>query len=341
MAISAKELAAILGVSPATISMVFNDKPGISDATRETVRRAAAEYGYTYKKAKKNGETASVIQFVTYKKHEQIIANTPFFSELTEGITQECARQNCVLHISYILGSGDVENQIDALRRVDCIGILLLATEMAEEDFAWFADFPVPVVVLDSYYDGLGCDCVLINNMQGAYQATEHLISCGHTDLGYLHSSVPCANFGERADGFYRALRSHGISVKSAPVHLLSPTSQGGYQDMMQILSGRPSLAKAYFADNDIIAAAAMKAFQEYGYRIPKDISLIGFDDMPLCDVMNPALSTMNVAKQDLGAAAVRQLIFRTREPGRMNLKLSMATTLVCRDSVLDQTREA
>ncbi len=339
MSISAKELANILGVSPATISMVFNNKPGISTATKEMVYQAAAEYGYSYKKTKKSETPACVIQFATYKKHELIITNTPFFSELTEGITQECFLQNCMLNVSYIHESDNIQEQMQALRKTDCIGLLLLATEMSPEDFAWFKDFPVPVVVLDCYYDGIGFDCVLINNVQGAFEATDYLAKCGHTNIGYLHSSVTCGNFLERADGFYKALRANNLSSSASPVHLLSPTSQGGYQDMMRILEEKPPLAEAYFADNDIIAASAMKAFIEHGYRIPEDISIIGFDDMPLCDMMTPSLSTMNVAKKDLGAAAVKQLLNRTRETYRTQLKMSMATTLVKRESVAQKIK--
>ncbi len=333
MAISAKELAAIVGVSPATISMVYNNKPGISAATKELVLKAAEEYGYVNKKAEK-AKAASVIQFVTYKKHEQIVADTPFFSALTEGISQECAQQNCVLHMSYVHENDAIAEQIEALKKVDCIGILLLATEMSPENFALFSDISVPMVVLDCYYDDLDYDCVLINNTQGAYAATRHLIAAGHRSIGYLHSSVDCGNFSERGDGFYKALRSAGLSVSDAPLHLLSPTSQGGYQDMVAALAQKPRLATAYFADNDIIAAAAMKALLEAGYRIPEDVSIIGFDDMPLCDMMTPALSSMHVQKKELGAVAIRQLLRRIKNPVQASSKVSFGTTLVQRDSV-------
>ncbi|MCD8231151.1 MAG: LacI family DNA-binding transcriptional regulator [Clostridiales bacterium] len=338
MSISAKELAAILGVSPATISMVFNNKPGISEATREMVYNAAAQYGYVNKKAEKNTADAPVIQFVTYKKHEQIIANTPFFSELTEGITQESSLQHCALHMSYIHEPGNIGEQIEALKSINCIGILLLATEMAPSDFNWFRDFPVPIVVLDCYYDSIDFDCVLINNTQGAYQATNYLIRCGHTRIGHLHSNVICGNFNERATGFRDALFAHDLPVADAITHKLSPTSQRGFQDMMQILEEEPELAEAYFADNDIIAAAAMKAFQAHGYRIPEDISIIGFDDMPLCDMMNPALSTMNVPKKELGAMGVRKLLSRAEKSYGFHTKTSLSTSLVVRESVLDKT---
>ena len=101
MEISAKELAQLINVSPATVSMVFNNKPGISEATRDLVLTTAAKYGYTPKSAPPASASSRVIQLINYKKHGKIAADTPFFSQLTEGITQECRRQNCVLHISY------------------------------------------------------------------------------------------------------------------------------------------------------------------------------------------------------------------------------------------------
>ena len=100
MNISAKELAKLINVSPATVSMVFNNKPGISDATRELVLKTAAEYGYAPKKNEASGASSRIIQLVNYKKHGKVAADTPFFSQLTEGISTECTRQGCALHIS-------------------------------------------------------------------------------------------------------------------------------------------------------------------------------------------------------------------------------------------------
>ena len=125
MNISAKELAKLINVSPATVSMVFNNKPGISDATRELVLKTAAEYGYAPKKNEASGASSRIIQLVNYKKHGKVAADTPFFSQLTEGISTECTRQGCALHISYFYETMDIDSQLDALRAVDCEGILL------------------------------------------------------------------------------------------------------------------------------------------------------------------------------------------------------------------------
>ena len=111
MNISAKELAKLINVSPATVSMVFNNKPGISDATRELVLKTAAEYGYAPKKNEASGASSRIIQLVNYKKHGKVAADTPFFSQLTEGISTECTRQGCALHISYFYETMDIDSQ--------------------------------------------------------------------------------------------------------------------------------------------------------------------------------------------------------------------------------------
>lgn len=196
------------------------------------------------------------------------------------------------------------------------------------------------MVVLDCYYDDLDYDCVVINNSQGAYCAADYLVRMGHRRIGYLHSSVSISNFAERAAGYQKALEAYGISVEERYVLRLSPMSAQGYQDMVRILEQKPELADAYFADNDIIAAAAMKAFREYGYRVPEDISIVGFDDMPLCDIMNPPLSTMRVDKRQLGRTAVKCLLTRMNGEKHGKMKIALQTALVCRESVLDVKEE-
>ncbi len=334
MGISAKELAQKLNVSPATISMVFNNRPGISEATRKNVLEAARKYDYVSPKT--TALEKKTVQLVIYQKHAQVVSDTPFFSQVIEGITQRCNEKNCIVNMQYFIESQDKKAQIKNLQSVNGNGIILLATEMDREDFSVFEELKIPIIVLDCYYRDLDYDCIVINNNQGAYCATDYLAKMGHRKIGYLHSSVSISNFEERADGYYQALRAHDISTSHSYVHLISPTSVQGYRDMLRILSDKPELADAYFADNDIIAAAAMKAFQEYGYKVPEDISIVGFDDMPLCDMMNPPLSTMRVNKKQLGIMAVDSLIKRIRKKGFENMKIALKTSLVERESVAE-----
>ena len=127
MEISAKELAQLINVSPATVSMVFNNKPGISEATRDLVLTTAAKYGYTPKSAPPASASSRVIQLINYKKHGKIAADTPFFSQLTEGITQEFRPAHITegggLHRHSASGYGNAKGgfqKIQGFSRTDC-----------------------------------------------------------------------------------------------------------------------------------------------------------------------------------------------------------------------------
>lgn len=337
MAISAKELAEKLNISAATVSMVLNNKPGISERTRNLVLNAAKEYGYDFSKKPEHDVNKGNIQFVIYKKHGAIVTDTPFFSKVTEGIDLGCKEAGYGLKISYFYENEDIKEQLKSLAGCGCPGILLLGTEMEEADFKPFSSLPIPLVVLDTYFENTSQDTVLINNVQGAYLAASYLIQQGHEKIGYLRSSTPIGNFMERADGYYKALRCHGISTSHPYVCQLPPSMEGAYTAMAQYLEGNPSLADAYFADNDLIAAGAIRAFKEKGISLPEDISIIGFDNMPICEFLEPALTTMNVPKQKLGMLAVERLISRINHPQQDYVKIEVGTRLVCRSSVKDK----
>ncbi len=333
MAISAKELAQKLGLSPATVSMVLNGKPGISDKTRQLVLEAAASYGCPLSR-KPDHMQNGIIQYVIYKKHGTIVTDTPFFARVMEGIDTTCKRFGYGLQISYFYEKEDAAAQIRALMEQDCQGLLLLGTEISPGFFAPFEGLPIPVVVLDTYFEEINCDTVLINNMQGAYLAANYLIDCGLSQVGYLRSALPIGNFAERADGYYKALRHRGLSTDHPFVHRLTPSMEGAYSDMKRILEEKAPIAPAYFADNDLIAAGAMRALSEAGYKIPDDVSVIGFDDMPICEFLNPRLTTMAVPKKRLGELAAERLIHKIERRTNATIKLEVSTELVERDSV-------
>ena len=334
MSISAKELAQKLNISAATVSMVLNRKPGISEKTRNMVIEAAKEYGYDFTKKWDTGDEKGSILYVIYKKHGTVVGDTPFFSQVTEGIEHACKMEGYELSITYFYENQDIGSQIQTLAEKNCQGILLLGTEMDVDYFPPFTKLKVPMVVLDTYFEELNCDSVLINNVQGAYRAANYLLEKGMTEIGYLRSSCPIGNFAERADGYYKALRHRGIPTSHPYVHLLTPSMEGAYADMTEILRKNPPVAQAYFADNDLIAAGAMRALKECGYRIPEDVSIIGFDDMPICDFLEPPLTTMEVPKKRLGELAVRQLVQKITNEPKVTTKTEVSVKLKERKSV-------
>lgn len=338
MGITAKELASKLNISAAAVSMALHNKPGVSTQTRQRVLDAAYQYGYDFTKISEKRIVGGSVCLVIYKKHGAVVTDTPFFSEVTEGISLECRNQKYKLKISYIYEDEEtLQKQIEDLQYSDCAGIILLGTEMTEQDLKPFLQLPIPLVLLDAYFDTVFCDCVTINNLQGAFMATRYLIRKTNCQPGYLRSSCQISNFAERATGFYNAVRASGMSASKSIVHHLSPSVEGACADMLEIIRSKEPLASCYFADNDLIAAGAMKAFKQCALRIPEDIAVVGFDNMPVSSVIEPSLTTVHVPKHSMGESAVQRLIALIQKPEQTQFRIQISTSLVKRQSVISK----
>ena len=364
-----KDIAELVGLSPSTVSMVLNNRPGFSDETRSKVSEAAKLLRYHTVSAKRaNPHTKANIPFVIYKKHGKVVAETPFFASLIEAIEREAKNNGFNLSIHYLNeNEGFSQENLNNITALSERGILVLATEMDRADCAVIENFGVSYVLIDNTMLGVSADKVLISNCQGAYAAVEKLAACGHKRIGYIHSSVWISNFDEREMGYRLALREHGLEFRGEWVARVGSTHDTAYKDMLEYcdnamgrmpggtsggmpgsMSGGTSggmpggmsgsmpggvsggMPTAFFADNDIIAMGAVKALTERNYRIPDDVSIIGFDDMPYCTMMSPNLSTMRVDTNSIGALAVRLLL----EGNAFRQKIEVETKYIDRQSV-------
>lgn len=339
MGITAKQLAQKLNLSEAAVSMALNNKPGVSTSTRKRVLDAAKEYGYDFSRLAESNfssSTASMngtVYFILYRRHGAVVSDTPFFSQLAQGIDEGCKQNHYYLNVSYLYEGDPVSSFLSDILRAGCKGIILLGTEMQAEDLAPFSDLPVPLVLLDTYFESLEANYVIINNIQGAYLACSHLISKYKVQPGYLHSSYSINNFQERADGFYKAIRQSGMSASKSPVCSLSPSIEGAYADMLSLLNQGEEPSRCYFADNDLIACGAIKALQEKGYRIPEDVAVIGFDNMPVASYITPPLTTVHVPKQYLGRIAVDRIHELIHNSDSHAIKIEVSASLIRRKS--------
>ena len=343
MSITAKELAEKLGLSAAAVSMALNNKPGVSTQTRQRVLDAAQQYGYDMTRISVKKNAIRDIRFLIYKKHGAVVSDTAFFSELFEGVSEGCKERDYRLTIQYIYDSGDrfvrgsirnsLVEQLEDLNVSAANGVILLGTELTADRFAAFSHIRVPLVVLDTYFENITANYVLINNVQGAYLATSYLIARTNAQPGYLRSSYPIGNFEERAHGFYDAVRAGGMSASRSIVHRLSPSVEGAFADMMELLEAGEQTAACYFADNDLIALGAMKAFKAKGYRIPEDVSIAGFDNIAYVNVFEPALTTVHVPKKELGRTAAFRLAEILERGQDSPMKIEIATKLIKRKS--------
>ena len=342
MGVTIKDLAAQLNLSPATISLSLNNRPGVNERTRALVLEMADKLGYEQitPTIRRHPRTNGNIRLIVYKKIGRVVADTPFFLALIEGIEAETRRNGCQLLISHISDRTSLDQVMEIVAESPKDGIILLATELSLTDSVMFYESGRPLVVLDGSLADGKCDTVLINNFQGAHDAVAELIRMGHRKIGYLHSAFPIYNFGQRHFGVSSALAGSGLSLREEFICTVEPSIEGAYTGVKSWLENKPELPTAFFADNDFIAFGAMKAMKESGLMIPDDVSIIGFDDLPFCEIIDPPLTTIKVQKRSLGRLAVDRLLARMQEDVDEYVRIEVATELVSRSSVRDLNQE-
>ena len=335
MSINAKELAKKLHLSATAVSMALNNKPGVSTQTRNMIISEAEKAGYDFSKLATKSNKSGDIYCVIYRTHNAILNYSPIFSELIEGIEQECRENGYRLKTLQIYEkTDDVQKCLEDLRINGCVGIILLGTEITPSICEEFLQLHIPMILLDSYFDSVNCSSVLINNFQGAYLATNYLIDRCGKQPGHLCSSYIIKNFTERKNGFQKSIREHGMSVGRSPSHELSPSIEGAFTDMLTIIDDGTPLAECYYADNDLIAIGAIKALKMRGYKIPVDIAVIGFDNIPESKVLDPPLTTIDIPRRFMGQTATRQLIYQLMWPSTHCVKIEVSTIIEKRFSV-------
>lgn len=335
MKVNIKKISEITGFSAATISNALNHKKGVNAQTSAEIFRVAKEIGYI------NEARITKIKFVFYKRNGLIIDDTPFFSLLIDGIEKECQESGLEMVLCHLNREDtDYEQQVDRIIHDRSAAVILLGTELMEEDVEDFKSASCLFLLLDYWSCDMAFNGVLINNTDSARMAVDYLIKKGHTEIGYLRGDFRIKAFHSRETGYGIALKKAGLAVKDEYIFNVSTTLNGARQDMLAYLERQPALPTAFFADDDMIALGAMKAFQEKGYRIPEDISIIGFDDLPYSEISSPPLTTIRVPKQEMGVLAVRGILNMMNENSKVKTKTQVCTMFVERESVRDLRRD-
>ncbi len=331
-----RDIARLAGVSPATVSNALNGRPGVGPESAQEILRIAKEMGYTGVHGAKSVEHGH-IRLVVFKRHGLVVMDTQFFMELIESIDRECQAAGLDLLITHIHARQDADyaERIRALCQEQCAGILLLGTEMHPEDLALFSPCASPLVALDNLFHGEKVHAVVMDNRGAGYRATRALYEKGHRRIAHLTSSVPFSNMADRQSGYEAAMRACGLPVAEDSIWQVTPTLEGAYTEMKAHIAAGRALPGAFFAGNDIIAVGAMRALAEKGIQVPSDVSVIGMDDLSICQIANPPLSTIRVYRREMGAAAVHTLLTVGRDLSPCVLKTELSVDLIHRDSIL------
>lgn len=299
-----KEIAKLAEVSPATVSLVINNRRGVGEQTRRKILSILEATQYIPPRTISHKSLSFV--FLKYKEHGMVVEeNQGFITAIIEYIEYFCTQKNIQL-ITKMSDKYSFEATLSSPEVRHADGCFVLGTELNPSQIALLQKFERPYLVIDNSCYRYQMNSVVMDNAGIVYHAIEYLHSLGHRRVGYLCSNVEISNFKERRDSFYSSLKEFGIQMSCR--FLLKPTLHGAYMDAKAQLENERELPSAFLADNDTIALGAIKAFQEAGYKIPEDISIIGVDDIPYSAVASPALTTIRISRRAMAQFSVSSL---------------------------------
>jgi LacI family transcriptional regulator, galactose operon repressor len=337
MAAKIREIAEMAQVSPATVSLALNNKPGVSPATRARILTIAEELNV------KNGDSSFTtvikgsVRFLKIVKHSHIVNrdHDVFIAAYVEGMDKEARRHGYNLEITHIT-IDQIDDFIGHLNSSSSKGLIILGTELNAQDIKTFESVNVPIIVIDTTYDFIPLDFVDMNNVEALFQIVKFLKENNHREIGMIWGEgVEARNFELRRLAFEQAMRYYDLPFSTRNIITVDSTFNEAYQGVLQHLKKGLQLPTALVSANDLIASACMKAFKESGIQIPQDVSIIGFDNLPMCEMLDPPLTTMRVSKHRIGELAMELLVTRiNRRKGSPTLKLSVGGELVIRGSV-------
>jgi LacI family transcriptional regulator len=323
------EVAEKAGVSFGTVSRVVNNDIHVKKETRERVLKVMEKLGYVANRQARSlaGGKSNIIGVLVPD------LGTGYIEEIIRGIDAELSLTDLdlILYTTHRTASKEA-NYVANLARGMVDGLLLVLPRSPADYITTLTGRNFPFVLIDHQGTGRNCPAVGATNWQGAYRATEYLVKLGHSRIGFITGSMDLGCSMDRLEGYLSALRTNHANDAPELIYEGSFFQPDGYAGASALLD-LPNPPTAIFASNDIMALGVMDAVRSRGLRIPDDISIVGFDDIPQSAVVRPALTTVNQPLEKMGRVATQMLLDLLRQPEKESGRIELPTELVIRDS--------
>lgn len=302
-----EEVAKLAGVSRATVSRVVNNFGNVKPEYRERVQKVIAETGYRPNFAARSlvSQRSNIVGLVIPSLVQTVFLD-PYFPALIESISQACNDKDYTMSLFLFRSREEQQHIYDRVLGTGLIDGLIGAVDTIEDPFITrLIETKIPFVYIGRPQNAEQIHYVDVDNVAGSYTATCHLIHLGYRRIATIAAPAD-TNVGiDRRAGYERALRENGITIDEKLIACGDFTRESGYRAMCQLLPLRPD---ALFIASDTMALGASQAIYEAKLRIPEDIALVGFDDLPPAQVAVPPLTTIRQPVRRLGTLAVETL---------------------------------
>ncbi|MEU0793872.1 LacI family DNA-binding transcriptional regulator [Amycolatopsis sp. NPDC005961] len=341
--VTAREIAQLCGVSVATVSRVFNRPATVSATTRENVERVARELDFSPNESARalSRQRSAMVGLVWDTDHRRPGWRHPFLQDLLLGLKSALSSHG--YHLLMLATSDDARDRnpgvsladpigyVSMTRRHHLAGLVLIDSGTDAEAFTTFAQSGLPCVALDVPLSGPRATYVTSDNAAGAAEAVRHLAALGHDRIATITGPRGNSPAAARTEGYRRGLAEAGLPAREDFVVTGDFYRESGFVGMRRLLA-RKDPPTAVFAASDEMAVGALLAARAAGLSVPADLSVVGFDDIEVASLVDPALTTVAQDKPGFGTAAAGALLAMIDNAGAPE-PVRLPTKLVVRDS--------
>lgn len=337
MAVTIKDVAALAGVSPSTVSRTCQDHPAISPQTKEKVRQAMKELGYepNFQASNLASQNTRTIGIVLPPSEDDAYENS-IYLEIIRGISQICNERH---YINTILTGRDDEELLEGIqtmiRRGQADGFIVLYSREKDPVISHLHDAGQLYVLIGKANEYANETIYIDNdNVLAGKEAAEHLLSLGHRRIGFLARDLSMYFASDRGTGYISALFAHSISMAARYYIELKDTSGEEYEQLVELLSlPKEERLTGLVVCDDILALLVKNLCDQLSLRVPEDISIISFNNSLLARMSTPSLVSIDINARRLGIEAAVQLISHVESPDLPATKIIVPHTLIERES--------
>ena len=325
------QVAEAAGVSIATVSRVINNNPNVNPKTRIKVQQVIKDLKYTPNRVAKrlrNRNASSNLLGVLVPDIQN-----PFYVEVLRGI-EDVAYENkyAIIMCNFAQDERKAKLYLDIMQSESIDGLIAAPTSEEDANVVNMVKTGLPIVCVDRGLSEVDVDVVLVENKKGAYSAIDYLAKSGYKRIAYISGLPNIPSSRQREAGYLDALNDNGLRVDRDLIKYGNSRHESGVELCEELLnlSNPPD---ALFTGNNLITLGALETIHKRGLNIPKDIAIIGFDDMYWSISLNPPLTAVRQPAYEIGRRAAEQLIIRISDPSRPAVRMVLKTELMVRNS--------
>lgn len=330
-----EDVAAKAGLSVSTVSLVINNKSYVSEETRKKVKAVIAELDYHPQRSARGlaSRSSGNIGFILTNEH--FSQAEPFYTKIFLGTELEARQQNyyvLLTTVGYNIGGVNDMPRFFLEHNVDGV---IIAGKIGSSWLDYISERNLPMILIDYELPDRRISTVVMDNSGGARMVVEHLLSLGHTKIGFIGGDIRHPSIAARYQTYRRTLEQHGVDVRDAWVNVDEANTrfENGYRAAQAILTEASDKPTAIVSANDALALGCMKYCKEVGLNIPGSMAVAGFDNVESGLQSQPRLTTVNVHREEMGGLAVRRLVEMIRDKSIVVDRSISPVELVVRES--------